>query len=68
MKSSYHNDSFDPLIEFDNLYEGSVSKWLAIFVTIVNVITLTPLCFAVVWYERFRANGNQTLLNQASSC
>ena len=63
---SSHNNSFDPLIEFDNLYKGSVSKWFAIFVTIVNVITLTPLCFAIVWYERFRANGNRTLLNQAT--
>ena len=65
MEESIENSTFDPLLEFENFYRGSFSKWTAILVTALNVITLTPLCFAIVWYERFRANGNQTLINQA---
>ena len=49
------------------------TKWvllIGIQVSLINVVFLTPLFYAIIWYERYGSDHHRTLLNQlvSTSC
>jgi hypothetical protein len=49
---------------FANIYNKDFSMLIGLFSSIFNVIVLTPLFLAIVWYEKFGSGLPRTLLNQ----
>ena len=52
---------------FENIFILSWSMSLGILASVLNITIITPLSFAIVWYERHGTDNHRTLLNQLVS-
>jgi len=53
---------------FEGVYEMRLSKIIGIFISIVNIVILSPAIYFVIWYEKFGINHNtRSLVNQFAS-
>jgi hypothetical protein len=41
-----------------------LERFLAITVSFVNILGITPLIVYIIWYEKYGTNYNRTLINQ----
>ena len=49
---------------FQEFYTLNVVHVFGLAVSLINVFTVTPLIFAIIWFERFGTSHNRTLINQ----
>ena len=64
------NSSAETEIVFRAVFDWNASKTIEIFASLINIVFVSPFYFYVVWYERFGANHQRSLINQllASVC
>ena len=51
---------------FENIYKFNWSMGLGITASVINVVFVTPVAQAIIWYEKYGSNQKRTLLNQVS--
>ena len=70
MSSRGFADEADDNQFYSNLYTPDWSMVLAILVSLLNIVVVTPISYSITWYERFGSEHRRTLLNQlvASIC
>jgi hypothetical protein len=49
---------------FEEIYKFNWSMGLGILASVINVMFVTPVALAIIWYERYGSNQKRTLLNQ----
>jgi hypothetical protein len=58
-----HN-STESRVLFTAVYESNASKMAEVLLSLVNIFAVTPFMYLIIWYERYGANHNRTLVNQ----
>ncbi len=58
------NSTMPNVTVFEAVYEWNASKVLEILASLINMAFITPMMFYVIWYERFGAGHQKTLVNQ----
>ena len=55
---------------YGQIYQIHPFKIYGICLSMINIFVLTPMLYAIIWYERFGSNQRRTLINQlvAASC
>jgi hypothetical protein len=72
--ASTFNQSITTLDEsvtiFVAIYDWTLSKYIFLFLSFINILFITPFFYYIIWYERYGANHKRTLINQfaASTC
>jgi hypothetical protein len=58
------SNTSESYILFTSVYELSASKVLEVVLSMLNITAVTPFMYLIIWYERYGANHNRTLVNQ----
>ena len=64
------SDNETSSVKFDDFYIGGVELIFPIAASVLNLIAVTPMYYAIIWFEKYGTDHRRSLLNKlvASTC